>query len=287
LWALISRIFCPMDSPGLLGDTTARDYSRKLKLFNAYAEPELRQAIANLKLAPGMRLLDAGCGTGEALDWLRAEVGLEDVVVGVDLASAHTESARVDAASGTLIVQADLLKPPLARASFDLVWSVNTINHLHDPAAGVEILAALLRPGGRIALGQSSLLPDMYFAWNARLERLVSEAVRQYYRARYHLEEHELTAVRSMVGALRRANLYDVDARTFVIERLFPLSQKDEAYLFEAIFRDTWGERLQPYLSNDDYQELCRLCDPQNPEFALRRPDFHFLQTFTLVVGRV
>jgi len=78
-----------MGSPGLLGDTSARDYSRKLKLLNAYAETELRLAIASLKLMPGMRLLDAGCGTGEALGWLRAQVAPEDVVVGMDLTAAH------------------------------------------------------------------------------------------------------------------------------------------------------------------------------------------------------
>jgi hypothetical protein len=44
---------------------------------------------------------------------------------------------------------------------------------------------------------------------------------------------------------------------------------------------------VRPYLSSDDYQELSRLCDPQNPEFALHRPDFHFLQSFTLAVGEI
>jgi hypothetical protein len=29
------------------------------------------------------------------------------------------------------------------------------------------------------------------------------------------------------------------------------------------------------------------LCDPQNAGFALRRADFHFLQTFTLVTGEL
>jgi SAM-dependent methyltransferase len=276
-----------MGSPGLLGDTSARDYSRKLNLFNACAETELRLAIASLKLVPGMKLLDAGCGTGEALGWLRGQVATEDVVVGMDLASAHTRAAYAGSGSAALIVQADLLKPPLARASFDLVWSVNTVNHLHDPVAGVEVLASLLQPRGRIALGQSSLLPDMYFAWNARLERLVTEAVRQYYRARYGLKERDLAAVRSIAGVLGRAGLHDVRVQTFMIERLFPLNEKDEAYLLETIFRDTWGERLRPYLADDDFLELSRLCDPDNPEFALRRPDFHFLQTFTLAVGSV
>jgi SAM-dependent methyltransferase len=274
-----------MNSSGLLGDTTARNYSSKLKLFNSYAEPELRQAVASLNLRPGMRVLDAGCGTGEALGWLHDAVTPDGIVVGIDLASAHTGSARVSVSTETLVVQADLRRPPLADNSFDLVWSVNTINHLRDPVVGIKILAALLRDGGQIALGQSSLVPDMYFAWDSRLERLTNDAVRQYYRDRYRLAECDLTGVRSIVGTARRANLRNVQARTFMIERVSPLGAKDEAYLLEAIFQDTWGERLRPYLPSDDYQELSRLCDPGHPDFALHRPDFHFLQSFTLVVG--
>jgi hypothetical protein len=57
--------------------------------------------------------------------------------------------------------------------------------------------------------------------------------------------------------------------------------------LLEAIFEKTWGERLKPYLAADDYLTLRRLCDPQHPQFALRRADFHFLQTFTFAVGEL
>jgi len=272
-------------SPGLLGDTAARDYAWKLRLFNAFAAPELRQAIASLALQPGMRVLDAGCGTGEALGWLATEVEPDGMVVGMDLAGAHTTAARAVAPAGSAVMQADLLRLPFAHASFDLVWSINTLNHVHDPVACLADLAALLRPGGRIALGQSSLLPDMYFAWDARLERLVNEAVRQYYRDRYQVSERTLADVRALVGRLRQAGLRNVTARTFMIERLAPVSPADEAYLLDAIFRGSWGERLRPYLDADDYAEMLRLCDPAHAGFALRRPDFHFLQSFTLVVG--
>jgi SAM-dependent methyltransferase len=275
------------ETSGLLGDTVARDYSRKLIQFNAFAGPELRQSIASLRLKPGMHVLDAGCGTGDALTWLRAEVGGEGSVTGIDLATAHTTAARTAASADTLVVQADLLRPPLADHSLDLIWSVNTINHLHDPVAGVRTLASLLRPGGRIALGQSSLLPDMYFAWDARLERLTNEAVRQYYRDRYQASERDLTTVRSIVGLLQRSGLRDVTVRTVMIERTWPLRPADESYLLEAIFRNTWGVRLRPYLSDEDFEELTRLCDPEHPDFALRRPDFHFLQSFTLAVGTI
>ena len=273
---------------GLLGDTAARDYSRKLKLFNAFAAPELRQAIASLSLRRGMRVLDAGCGTGEALAWLAAEVAPEGTVVGIDLAAPHVAAARaITPEDRALVLQANLIDAPLAPTSFDLTWSVNVINHLRSPVAGVEALIALLRPGGRIALGQSSLLPDMYFAWDSRLERLVNEAVRQYYRDRYQLDERDLTAVRAIAGLLRNAGLRNVQARTYMIERISPVRPEDEDYLVEAIFRGTWGPRLQPYLPETDYEELVRLCDPQHPDFALRRADFHFLQSFTLVVGEL
>ncbi|HEY1889909.1 MAG TPA: class I SAM-dependent methyltransferase [Steroidobacteraceae bacterium] len=275
----------PAHPCGLLGDTPERDYSRKLQLFNAFAEPELRLAIAGLALKPGMRVLDAGCGTGEALKWLHDAVRPTGSVVGMDLSAAHVRVARGAAPDSVQVLQEDLTRPPLAAKSFDLIWSVNTINHLRDPSAGIGTLAGLLRPGGRIAIGQSSLLADQHFAWDARLERLTNEAVRRYYEARYGLTESDLRHVRHLLEWMHLAGLAHVTARTFIIERTAPLRPADEAYLLEAIYRGTWGERLRPYLTSEDYTELCRLCDPMHPSYALHRRDFHFIQTFTLVIG--
>ena len=274
-------------APGLLGDTSARDYARKLTLFNAFAAPEIRLAIASLALEPGMHVLDAGCGTGEALGWLSAAVQPGGTVVGMDLSTAHVTAAHSRAPEGSLVIQGDLQRAPLAAASFDVIWSSNTFNHFRDRLEAVKAVSGLLRPGGRIAFAQSAFLPDMVFAWDSRLERLTNEAVRRYYRDRYSLEERDLADIRAIVGLLRSAGLSRVTARTFVIERVLPLRPEDEDYLLEAIFQKTWGARLKPYLAPADYEELSRLCDPQHPEFALRRPDFHFLQTFTLVVGEV
>jgi SAM-dependent methyltransferase len=270
---------------GLLGDTEARDYAAKLSKFNAYARPELQGLIRGSKLEPGMRVLDAGCGTGESLNWLLGEVAPSGQVVGVDLAAAHVAAARLQAAPEIQIHRANLFDDLFAPASFDFIWCVNTINHLADPVGGAIHLAALLRHGGRLSIGQSSFLPDMYFAWDARLERAVNDAVRRYYQDRYDLEERDLKAVRAVAGILRQAKLRNITVRTVVIERMSPLDAATESYLTETIFRGTWGERLRAYLSCSDYDELAALCDPQHPNYALRRPDFHFLQTFTLATG--
>ena len=276
-----------VSSAGLLGDTPSRDYSRKLSLFNSFAEPELRRLIASVALSPGMRILDAGCGTGEALPWLLDEVKPTGSVIGMDLSAAHADAARRHASPQIEVIQGDFLTAPVEAASIDFIWCVNTINHLRDPLRGINRLASLLRYGGRAALGQSSLLPDMYFAWDSRLERVTNEAVRQYYRERYSLDERDLKSVRALVGLLRGANLQNVTARTVLIERVSPVDAATERYLRDSIFRDTWGERLRPYLSAEDYAELTRVCDPRHSQYALKRADFHFLQTFTLATGEL
>jgi SAM-dependent methyltransferase len=274
-------------SAGLLGDSASRDYSRKLGHFNAFAEPELRSLIAAAGLKPGMRILDAGCGTGDALPWLLDEVRPSGSVIGLDLSTAHVEAARRQAGPHVDVLQGDLAAPPVAAGTIDFIWCVNTINHLRDPLEGISRLATLLRPGGRIALGQSSLLPDMFFAWDSRLERVTNEAVRRYYRDRYSLNERDLKSVRALVGNLRAAKLGNITVRTILIERVSPVDEATERYVRETIFRDTWGERLWPYLSSEDRAELGRLCDAQHEQFALRRADFHLLQTFTLATGEI
>jgi SAM-dependent methyltransferase len=270
---------------GLLGDTAARDYSGKLRLFTEFAARELGFAIASLELAPGMRVLDAGCGTGGVLRCLDEAVGPGGMAVGIDLSAAHARAARAEVPARAAVLQADLLRACIAPGTFDLIWTLNTVNHLRDPVVGLETLAQLSRPGGRIALAQSALLPEMYFAWDSRLERLTHEALRRHYQARYGLDERDLGGVRNILGWMQRAGLSDIAIRTLVIERVSPLCKADEDYLLEAIFRATFGVRLRPFLAAQDYQTLIALCDPQHPDFALHRPDFHFLQTLTLAIG--
>ncbi len=274
-----------MAETGLLGDTPRRDYAEKLRLFNAFARPELREAIGALSLPPGSWVLDAGCGTGETVGWLQESLHGPGTVVGMDLAGAHAQAARGLAPTSATIVQGDMLQAPFADGTFDLVWTVNALNHLHDPVVGVRMLSRLLRPGGRIAIGQSSLVPDMYFAWDARLEARVNDAVRAYYRDRYGRSEREFTALRSLVGWLHQAGFRDVSVRTRMIERAHPLAKADEHYLLECIFRGTWGDRLRNYMSPADFAELAGLCDPHDTRYALRRADFHFLQSFTIALG--
>lgn len=62
--------------------------------FSRYMEGGAREFYERLQCAPGCRLLDAGCGSGQ-LALLAAKDGVE--VTGVDIAANSVERARVRA----------------------------------------------------------------------------------------------------------------------------------------------------------------------------------------------
>ena len=98
-------------------------------------------------LAPGSRVLDAGCGPGRDLARLAA-AGHDPV--GLELNAAFVERARRHAP----VVHGDLrdVAAPFADERFDGVWADASLVHLERGAAARAIhdLAALLEPGGRL-----------------------------------------------------------------------------------------------------------------------------------------
>ena len=71
----------------------AGDYDR----FSRYMEGGAREFYERLQVAPGCRLLDVGCGSGQ-LALMAAKDGLE--VTGVDIAGNWVERARARAQRG-------------------------------------------------------------------------------------------------------------------------------------------------------------------------------------------
>ena len=266
-----------------LGDAADRCYATKLDWFSRFAEPELRRAIGDLGIRAGHRILDAGCGAGLVTRWLGERVGESGTVIGLDLSMPHLRVAMN--ASGAGFVQGDLAGLCLNDASVDLIWCCNTLNHLAHPVDALIRMRATLRRGGSLALAQSSFLPEMYFAWDARLEDQVRQACYRYYREKYGLSAAETADTRRLVGMMSEARFTSVSAKTYVIERIQPLSRRDREYFSGAVFEGYWGPKLKPFLAGDDWLALQSSCNPASSAYCLDRADFHHIQTLTVVRG--
>jgi len=113
--------------------------------------PRYAAAISELGLRPGQFVLDAGCGTGRALPLLRAAVGPDGTVLGLDLTPEMLRQATAHRSEAHL-VNADVGRLPLRDGVLDAVFGAGLISHLPDPPANLRELARATRPGGLLAL---------------------------------------------------------------------------------------------------------------------------------------
>lgn len=112
------------------------------------------QFLRDAGLAPGMRVLDIGCGTGD-VSFLAAElVGSAGKILGIDRSADVLATARRRAADLGL-PQVDFLVADVATIEldglFDAVIGRQVLMYAQDPAAVVRRLAATLVPGGIVA----------------------------------------------------------------------------------------------------------------------------------------
>ncbi|MGW5000720.1 class I SAM-dependent methyltransferase [Streptomyces hydrogenans] len=112
---------------------------------------ELYDDLAELAGArPGSRVLEVGCGTGQATVPL-AERGCRITAVEAGPRMAAVARRNLDGAAGVEIVTADFETWPLPEEAFDVVFAA-TAFHWIDPAVRAAKAAEALRPGGALAV---------------------------------------------------------------------------------------------------------------------------------------
>jgi SAM-dependent methyltransferase len=115
--------------------------------------------------AAGVRILDAGCGTGNNLRHLSAW----GRPVGVDLSE---EALRFCRTRGVSVTRGTLLSLPFGPASFDLVTSFDVLYHrwVTDDRAALRELVRVLKPGGLVFVR----VPALKMLWGAHDEAVHS-----------------------------------------------------------------------------------------------------------------
>jgi demethylmenaquinone methyltransferase/2-methoxy-6-polyprenyl-1,4-benzoquinol methylase len=108
-------------------------------------------AAAATALGPGNSALDIACGTGALTRALARAVDPGGRVVGIDFSEKMLVEARRRSPDMTW-VQGDALALPFADAEFDAATIAFGLRNLADPTRGLEEMARVVRPGGRMVV---------------------------------------------------------------------------------------------------------------------------------------
>lgn len=105
-------------------------------------------------LVTGMDVLEAGCGEGYGAQLLATRAKSLHALDYDDYATGHVHAAY----PGVPVVRANLVQLPYADESFNVVVSLQTIEHLWNQEAFVAECLRVLRPGGTIIISTPNTL---------------------------------------------------------------------------------------------------------------------------------
>ncbi|MDQ0792887.1 class I SAM-dependent methyltransferase [Streptomyces sp. B1I3] len=273
---------------GVMGTMLEQEAELSLPQYEAAA-----RWIAGLPAAPQVRrVLDIGSGPG-VITCLLAGVFPEAEVVAVDGTPALLERTRARAERNGLAgrvrtVRADLPRDLGTLDQADLIWAGNTLHHLGDQRGALAGFAALLRPGGTVALAEGGLtaryLPRDIGIGRPGLETRL-EAIREDWfedmRASLPDTRRETEDWRGLFAAV---GLEPQGARSFLLDLPAPLG----GVALDRAVADFTRRRevLTDLLTDEDVATLDRLLDPADPAGLRRRQDVFTLSVRTVHVAR-
>jgi ubiquinone/menaquinone biosynthesis C-methylase UbiE len=255
-----------------------------------------RAIVEWLAVASGQSVVDVGSGAGGMAAALQDAVGEAGTVVLVDGAAELLAIARrlIERPGYHVVaVHADLERQPLATAlehrPVDLIHAGAVIHHLDDELAALRDLAAVVRPGGRVALGEGGLghrfLPADCGIGEPGLEQRLAAAQEAWFWDHIRPAAGTVRTGRGWNQLLAEAGLVDVTARTFLLDVPPPLDQRTR----DVVRASLAGQlaRVADRLSGDDQAALAALLDDEHPQGVMRRADVYVLDARTVHVGTV
>jgi SAM-dependent methyltransferase len=137
-----------MGTAGVQGELWGAGAEDWATLVEPMSTPLYEAVLDAVGAGPGTRLLDAGCGSGLALQLAQARGA---VVTGLDASAALLEVARRRVPDGDLR-QGELEELPFDSGGFDAVTAFNAVQYAADPIAAVAELARVATVGAPVAV---------------------------------------------------------------------------------------------------------------------------------------
>ncbi|KAF0685149.1 Aste57867_22920 [Aphanomyces stellatus] len=150
----------------------------------------------------GLRTVDVGCGGGilsESLARLGADVtGVDPGQANIDTATAHAREDHETDGIRYLCTTADELATQ--NESFDVVCSLEVVEHVDDVAGFVRTLTQLVRPGGILFMSTINRTALSYLTTIVAVEQVLQLVPQGTHDWHKYLHPHELTALIQQSG---------------------------------------------------------------------------------------
>ena len=157
----------------LMRQLRAESYAEDIGQHSWVTADELRGDITRLRLSPGSRFLDLGCGPGGPLTFVLRCVGCHGTGIELSapaLSRAEARAAELGVAHLATLHPADLSERiPFPERTFDAAMSLDVVLHLRDREAFYREVARTLVPGGRLLITDAGVLTGAMSSEEARL----------------------------------------------------------------------------------------------------------------------
>jgi|SRR5450759_4977661 len=144
-----------------------------IDLIADYCAPELADYSST---SDGYLLIDVGCGTGHFLLALQKRLGnAAGTLIGMDFSSVALSRARA-LIPGASFIEADIYSIPYPTSHFDVVTSIETLEHLKKPQLALSELSRICKPNGRLVI----TVPDDTDDWDGHVNFWTTESLRSF-----------------------------------------------------------------------------------------------------------
>jgi SAM-dependent methyltransferase len=164
-------------SIGLTGYNCGYAEQAGVETFEQHQRSLVWRLLDDTPITAESTVLDVGCGIGGPTGWMleryhpRRIIGLEYLWPSIRLASQHPREAGMR----PFFVQGDAHRLPIADASVDVIFNLESALHYADKEAFIAECRRVLRPGGRLCLGDLTTNHRVLFAPLTLLNKLPTQ----------------------------------------------------------------------------------------------------------------